>query len=504
MQNFRWLVFALFLLTIFIRLPALAHPQPIDDEDVYAVVGNEIVDGGRPYAEAVERKPPLLFWIYAAIFKLFGKYNWPALHVVAVAWVLATMAGLYAIGRGLFDRATGLFAALLYCIFQPWATFKNLAFNGEMIMNLPIALAWAIGLHRGSSRWRPELFLAGILLCTAFLFKQPAAIAAVPLGLFLLLPHYRQTRGLTFLQCIMQAAILTAGFFCALTVVALTLRAQGILGDAYFWTITGHAIPHFFWTKCVLRTLAFAGACLPLLLAVVISWRERRGIWEGKSAEFLALLGLLMASAIGTSSGARFYPHYYIQLIPPLAILAAPVFAQLLSCAVQPRVWFLRPPILATWLAAIILLVFLFDWIRLAPLRADSETGKYLAEHSRPNDRIFVWGQSTRIYLEARRRPACRYVVTFPLTGYVFGWDPAQIVNLDTREWIVPGAWDNLEKDFAKHPPAYIVDVQVPEKNAHYPVRDFPVLSSLLSRSYHPVTRTTEGVIYRRNSDPGV
>ena len=63
----------------------------------------------------------------------------------------------------------------------------------------------------------------------------------------------------------------------------------------------------------------------------------------------------------------------------------------------------------------------------------------------------------------------------------------------------MPGAWKNLEEDFAKHPPAYVVDVQVPAKNAHYPVRDFPILANLLATRYHPVARTAEGAIYRMN-----
>ena len=94
------------LLTIAIRLPSLVHPQPIDSEAMYSVVANEIVDGGRPYVDAVERKPPLLFWTYAAVFEIAGKYNWKALHMAALVWTLCAMAGLYVIGRELFDRST--------------------------------------------------------------------------------------------------------------------------------------------------------------------------------------------------------------------------------------------------------------------------------------------------------------------------------------------------------------------------------------------------------------
>src|SRR5207249_2808869 len=112
-------VFGIILLTVAIRLPSLLHPQPIDSEAMYSVVANEIVDGGRPYADAVERKPPLLFWTYAAIFKVAGKFNWKALHIVALVWTLCAIAGLYVICRELFDRNTGLIAAFFYGVFQP-------------------------------------------------------------------------------------------------------------------------------------------------------------------------------------------------------------------------------------------------------------------------------------------------------------------------------------------------------------------------------------------------
>src|SRR5437879_3053315 len=272
--QFRFAALGIILLTVAIRLPSLLHPQPIDSEAMYSVVANEIIDGGRPYIDAIERKPPLLFWTYAAIFKVAGEFNWKALHIVALVWTLTAMAGLYVIGRELFDRNTGLIAALFYGVFQHWWTWKNLTFDGEMLMNLPIIWAWAIALRRSSSRLRPELFLAGALLGTAFLLKQPAAIAAVPLGIYLLLPSYRTSRSLTRTNSIIQAAMLTAGFVAALGLVTIVLWKQGILHEAFYWTIGDHDIPHVFWEKGILLTLAFIGACLPLVIGAIMACRD--------------------------------------------------------------------------------------------------------------------------------------------------------------------------------------------------------------------------------------
>jgi 4-amino-4-deoxy-L-arabinose transferase-like glycosyltransferase len=492
-RQFRWVVLTIVLLTIAIRLPSLLHPQPIDSEEMYSVVANEIVDGGRPYIDAIERKPPLLFWTYAAIFEVAGKFNWKALHLVALLWTLCAMAGLYVIGRELFDPNTGLIAALFYAVFQHWGTWKNLTWDGEMLMNLPIIWACAIALRRSSSRLRPELFPAGALLGAAFLLKQPAAIAAVPLGIYLLLPSYRASRNLTRTNSIIQATMLTAGFVAAVGLVTIVLWKEGILHEAFYWTIADHDIPHVFWTKGILHTLAFTGACLPLVIGAIMAYRDKDEIWAGRTAERTALFGLLAVSAIGAAAGARFYPHYYVQLIPPLAMLAAPYYARLWSGRKPPLHWLLRPWVAYTWLALTIIAFSIEHWIGLAPRRGASEAGQYLSRHAAPEDRIFVWGQASKIYLDAHRRPACRYIETFPLTGYVFG---GPIPGFDTRSRILPGAWATLVQDFAKHPPAYIVDVQDPTK-AQYPVKDFPILAKLLAEKYQPVAHTAEGVIYR-------
>jgi hypothetical protein len=288
--------------------------------------------------------------------------------------------------------------------------------------------------------------------------------------------------------------MLTMGFVAALGLVTIVLWKQGILRDAFYWTIVDHEIPHVFWEKGILLTLAFIGACLPLVLGAILTCRDKSEVWAARPAERMALFGLLAASAIGVAAGARSYAHYYVQLIPPLAVLAAPYYARLWSRTIQPPHSLLRPAVTCAWLALTVIALSIIHWTGLAPRRVPSEAGRYLSTHSSPDDRIFVWGQDSKMYLDARRRPACRYITTFPLTGYVFG---GRIPGLDTRSRILPGAWENLQQDFAKHPPTYIVDVQSDPRTAQYPVKNFPILAKLLAEHYQPVAHTAEGPIYR-------
>lgn len=495
MRNRSLALVGLVLLTFVTRIPALLHPLPIDDEHMYSVVAHEIIDGGKPYLDAIERKPPLLFYTYASIFSVAGKYNWHALHLFAILWTLATMAGLYRIGRELFDVPTGLIAALLYSLFQPAVSFKNIQFNGELLMNLPIVWAWAIAFSPEQSRYRFSLFFAGLLGCVAFLLKQPAAIASVPLGLYLLLPSYRKSRGLTKADSIRHFAIFAAGFAATLGLMGVVLSEQGILREALYWTIADHASPHFFVERFVRSTLIFVAATLPLLLGA--AW-SHDCFWPDKSAEWIALTMLAVASAVGVIAGGRFYSHYYIQFIPAFALLAAPVFRQLSLGRITGRSrWILYRFLTPVWLVLTLLVFPLMKWRELRQHREPSEAGRYLSEHHSLNERLFVWGQDPGIYLEARMRPACRYVTTFPLTGYVFG---GPVEGLDTRSRILPGAWDNLEADFNRHPPAYIVDVQksTADHPAQYPMKEFPILQRIVAQEYDVATRIAEGTIYRR------
>ena len=81
----------LVLLTVCLRLPAIVHPKAIDDEAGYATVAHELLRGGTLYVSALDRRPPLLFWIYTTIFFVLGPYNWVPFHLIAVAWMLLSM-----------------------------------------------------------------------------------------------------------------------------------------------------------------------------------------------------------------------------------------------------------------------------------------------------------------------------------------------------------------------------------------------------------------------------
>jgi len=501
-----WIV--LVAMVLMTRLPALVHPRAIDDEQAYAVAGRELAQGGVLYLDVVDRKPPLLFAVYRSILGTTGLRNWPALHVAAVLWTLTTMAGLYFILRPRFDWQTGAMAAALYGLFQMWGDYRMLALNGELMMNLPIVLAVLIAFRPGSRTWRPELFVAGALVAVATLLKQPAGVAGVALAWYVLSPAYARSRRLGVGPRVWHASLLAAGFALTLGIAALTLARQGILRETLYWSVLNHAdavgpTTWHYWSRALPSTSLFLAETVPVwLAAAAVMWSTRAAeFWKEHAAERHALSVLLGVSLLAVSINGQFLYHYYLQLLPPLCLLAAPVLRDVLTS--NPRMaaaHSFRRGLLA-WLVCTLLLFATVDTIGLAVNRRDTEAGAWVRAHSGPDDRLFVWGQAGRfygMYLDADRRPASRFIASFPLTGHIFGSYPAEWGTAYEDQHVVPGAWDTLQQDFSKHPPRYIIDAEAALPRTRYPVSRYPVFSALLQREYRPVATTADGVIYER------
>jgi 4-amino-4-deoxy-L-arabinose transferase-like glycosyltransferase len=502
-----WLV--LLFLTVIIRLPYVLDDRQVIDESYYSTVGIEVLDGGQPYVSAVDRKPPLLFYSYSAFFWLVGKYNFVGLHVLSLLWACATMVVLYVIARRLFDWRVGIVAALFYSVFQPAGDYRNQAMNGEMLMNLPIVLALALVFMTGKRKLRPELLAAGALLAAAFLYKQPAAIAAVPMGMYLLLPSYRSSRGAHLGHSVANGAILTIGFAATLGLFSGWLHSVGILHDALFWTsrtdfVHGPTDPVYWKRLCIHGILYFVLPMAPLLACAVASMgtQARATLWKEHAPEFQALVLLLVFSWLGCAASGRFSSHHFIQLLPALCLLGARVLVAVWDGRLTYRFPLLRRKVLA-WTSSIMFVGFTIAQTIAFQVRFHGgEAPVYVRSITQPGDRIFVWGPSPDFYLDAHRRPASRYSSTFPLTGFIFGsalsWDP----TYDLSPRIHAGAWEQLDRELEDARPKVLVDEFTFRGGGKYALAQYPYLRTLVANEYELAREYPEALVYvRRDTD---
>jgi hypothetical protein len=76
--------------------------------------------------------------------------------------------------------------------------------------------------------------------------------------------------------------------------------------------------------------------------------------------------------------------------------------------------------------------------------------------HTKPSQRLFVWGFRGQLYVSCARRPASRYVFTSFVAGFVPWFFNSTLEEENSH--VVPGARDILLRELEQTKPPVIVD----------------------------------------------
>src|SRR6185369_17489532 len=105
-------------------------------------IANDILDGGVVYHTAVDTKPPGMYYIYAAVFRVAGRNNLFAVHLLAIFVVVATAIVLRRIGARVADDWAAAWSGIAYAVFvHAFWPGDNLGANTEIFASLPLALS---------------------------------------------------------------------------------------------------------------------------------------------------------------------------------------------------------------------------------------------------------------------------------------------------------------------------------------------------------------------------
>ena len=120
---------------------------------------------------------------------------------------------------------------------------------------------------------------------------------------------------------------------------------------------------------------------------------------------------------------------------------------------------------------------------------------RYLATHTRPDDRVLVWGSVPEIYWASNRRPATRFLTTPTFLADDNPGRPAEEVDPRRR----PGQWEYFYEDLAAHPPRYVLDTSPARSAARStPDRRVPPAQKILDDQYRYVRSIDEHRHLRR------
>jgi hypothetical protein len=480
------------LLAVLTHLPSFLHPLWNPDEGFLATEARQLAHGGVLYQNVVDRKPPLLPWLYQGAFGLFGDTSlWPVKTAALLAH-LATAALLASVARRRWSDRAAVAAGCGYLLVSiGLAPEDSQAASFETFM-----LPWTAAAFWCADRRRWAL--AGLAVAGAALTKQTGGAVLLPVAWMLWRscgtgrdgtgqqgngPDGTGRDGAGAGRERRRAGLrLAAGLGLPLAAAAVALGP----GRFVFWTVTGsgsYADASGAWLTAAGRGLGNAGilaaACAGLLVPVALVLGRRRRV----DADVWVWLA---ASAVAVAAGFQFYGHYYLQLLPPLVLAGVAALRSL------PR-W--RVPALA-WTAAAA--CGFLAWGLVVPpagLAHASTVAAAVTRRTAPGQRVLVWGMHPEVYWLSGRRPATRYLTAGFLTNFSGGRGGARV----GERYAVPGAWDAFRAEMRRHPPDLVVD---DSRGQPYGPSAVPAFRRLLG-GYRRIGQVQGAVLYARRGAAG-
>lgn len=425
-----WLAIVL-LVTIIVRVRLLDVPLE-RDEGEFAYQAQLMLEGVPPYRAAYAMKWPGIYAAYSAFVITFGETT-RGVHLGLLLCNIASIVFLYLLARRSCDPITSALAAGWFASLALTPQLLGTTTQAESVYLPAIqAGAWFVEIYFDSRKLR-YLIVGGLLLGVAITVKQNAAFLVSVLALYFVAREIFGRRGDTRNVSAMLVGLPVLLMLPMVGVVTLCWIA-GVHSQFWFWTVTYatdyatqvtpadawrnwvHIAPRIFSASKLLWCLAAAGL-------VSLTWdraiRKNSGLW----------LAWLVGGCFVVLSGFHFRPHYFIPLLPAVAVFAAYAISSLAQAiyGTQPQ---------QLWRAKFVLgLLFymavcwsnrhyLFVWHPYQVSRAmygqnpfieSVQVADYIRLRTGSDDRIAILGSEPQIYFYANRRAASPHIYMYPL-----------------------------------------------------------------------------------------
>ncbi len=404
------------------------------DEGGYAYMGRLLLDGGLPYIDAVNHKPPLIFFIYSVALSIFPNTT-SGIHIFLHIYNFLTLLCVYFLAVRVFrSKEAGLFAALSYGILSIAHSILGSTGSSELFMMLPVAISLLLVLKAEGMGRQANLFylLSGFSGAAACWIKPPAATSILFVAIYIVVSTILSGRREGRLR------LATLKPFLSFCIGLLTLSAllvayfvnAGAGEEFFYWNFThnflygGAADPSFvfknlslilgdfFRENPLIITAGIAGIIAPFL--------------KGEKKAGLIVAGFLLFSFAGIVPGYA-YAHYLAQLAVPLALGAG---GGLLFFSRIVRTTNARSALTAAMVIIIIGVplarkgpyyfespmeekskyVFHYD-----PFLSAETVSEYIKEKTGVDEKILILGSEPEILFLSERKSAMPFIFTYPL-----------------------------------------------------------------------------------------
>lgn len=327
----------------------------------YAQVSREILDSGdwinlTVGGEAYDQKPPLMFWIGAVFFKLFGVSDVVfriAILLVSFLGVLAT----YKLGKLLYGRKTGWYAAIFWATCLGFIHFNNDVHTDTVLAAMVILAIWQLAVFLEEQN-KVAFFAGMIFVGLAMLAKGPVGAVIPATAILIHLMLRKRWRDIFHPRWLLAIPILFIAILPALWGLYNQFGAEGI--KFYFWTNNMGRITGSYYSRGNDFLFCFHTGLYvlaPFSIFAFIAAGKKIGQIFSKSptsahTEYYTLGGIipffLMLSVSQTQN-----PHYLLNIAPLFMILGASLAVQYADGKISPTL-----NKIIKWLNFVIALIF--------------------------------------------------------------------------------------------------------------------------------------------------
>jgi 4-amino-4-deoxy-L-arabinose transferase-like glycosyltransferase len=330
-------LFVLFTITIIVNILGMSMIEVMDEDAAqYASISREMADTGY-FLQVKHRgidyldKPPLLFWLNALFFKIFGMSHF-VYRLPSFLFMILGVFSTFKLGRLLYGRKVGLIAALFFATNQTTFIVIHDVRTDTILTALVVFAIWQLTKYlREGGAWPFILGFVGI--GAGMLQKGPIALMIPLLALGADALYRRSWKDIFRWEWLLGLLII----FITLTPMLWGLYQQhGMTGFRfYFWTqsfgrLTGEnewvdSTSYFYFVH------TFLWSYLPwtifALFALVTGFRD---LFRGRSSEIITLGGFTLAF-IAFSMSQYKLPHYLYVVFPLISVLTAQKLLLLLN-----------------------------------------------------------------------------------------------------------------------------------------------------------------------------
>jgi Flp pilus assembly protein TadD len=397
------------------------------DEGEYAYAGQLMLHGIPPYKLAYSMKFPGIDAAYAAIMAVFGQ-TIVGIHLGFLLVNAATIVLIYLLGKRLISPAAGVAACAAYALLSIGEKVLGTQAHATHFVVLA-ALGGTLMLLRGieNRRWSTLLW-SGILYGTAVLMKQHGVLF-VAFGVAYLTWDCLTRRKDAWLTRVKDVAIFLCGVATPLLLTGLALWWAGVFDKFWFWTFTYAGV---YEQELRLSSAVdifrnnFSDIVRPNLAIWMIALAGLALVWWRKKHRIAAIFvtGFLVFSFLAVCPGFYFRNHYFVLLLPAIALLAGAAVE--IAGKQWPRLSWLAYGVFG---AALVFSVvqqqkYLFRMTPIeisramyleSPFPEAVKIADYIRAHTGENSRIAILGSEPEIPFYANRRSATGYIYMYGL-----------------------------------------------------------------------------------------